>query len=92
MESVIMGSQKIKTTMNIESNLLMEVKEMANAKKITQTEIVNKLLKKGLLLEKQAEKQKATKGNNFLKLAGIVTAEKPFNATEEVKKLRNGEL
>ncbi|KZX16956.1 hypothetical protein [Methanobrevibacter filiformis] len=87
-----METQKIKTTVNIEIGILNELKAISNRKKTTQTEMINKLLKKGLLLEKQAEKQKETKGNNFLKLAGIVTAPKPFSATDEVRKLRNGEL
>ncbi len=54
--------------------------------------MLNQLLKKGILLEKEEKKQAKTKGDNFLKLAGIVTAKEPFSATEEVKKLRNGEL
>ncbi|NYB52789.1 MAG: hypothetical protein HVN35_09565 [Methanobacteriaceae archaeon] len=87
-----MATQKVKTNMNIERDLLKELKILANSKETTQTEIINQLLKKGIMLEKEEKKQKKTKGDNFLKLAGIVTAKKPFSATEEVKKLRNGEL
>jgi len=87
-----MSTQKVKTTMNIERDLLEELKILANSKETTQTEMLNQLLKKGILLEKEEKKQAKTKGDNFLKLAGIVTAKEPFSATEEVKKLRNGEL
>jgi len=87
-----MSTQKVKTTMNIEQDLLKELKSLANSKETTQTEMLNQLLKKGLLLEKEEKKQAKTKGDNFLRLAGIVTAKEPFNATEEVKRLRNGEL
>lgn len=86
------SEKKIKTTMNIENDILKELKAIAEKKNTTQTEIVNKILKKGILLEKEAEKQKKTKGDNFLKLAGIVTASEPFNATKELRKLRNGEI
>jgi len=41
---------------------------------------------------KKGKKQVKIKGDNFLKLAGIVTAKEPFSAIEEVRKLRNGEL
>jgi len=87
-----MQKQKIKTTMNIEVEVFEKLKSLAKDKGTTQTKMMNNLLKKGLLLEEQEKRQKKTKGDNFLKLAGIVTAEKPFNATEEVKKFRNGEL
>ena len=83
---------KIKTTMNIESDILKDLKLIADKKNTTQTDIINKILKKGIIIEKQAQKQAKTKGSNFLKLAGIVTAPAPFNATEELRKLRNGEL
>jgi len=89
---IFMQKQKIKTTMNIEIDVFEKLKSMAKDKGITQTKMMNKLLKKGLLLEEQEKKQEKTKGDNFLKLAGIVTAEKPFSTTEEVKKFRNGEL
>jgi len=87
-----MPNEKIKTTMNIESDILKELKKMAEDKKMTQTEILNKTLRKGILLEKEAEKQEKTKGDNFLKLAGVVTSHEPFNVTEELRKMRNGEL
>ena len=87
-----MSTQKVKTTMNIERDLLKELTTLANSKETTQTDMLNQLLKKGILLEKEEKKQAKTKGNNFLKLAGIVTAKEPFNATKEVKKLRYGEL
>lgn len=78
--------------MNIERDLLKELKVLAVSNETTQTEMLNQLLKKGILLKKEEKKQAKTKGDNFLKLAGIVTAKEPFNATKEVKKLRNGEL
>lgn len=87
-----MSTQKVKTTMNIERSLLEEIKTMAKSKETTQTEMLNELLKKGIILEKEEKKQAKTKGDNFLKLAGIVTAKEPFNATKELKKLRHGEL
>ena len=65
----IMAVEKVKTTINIETNILKELKLIADNKNTTQTEIINKILKKGIILEKQAEKQEKTKGNNFLKLA-----------------------
>jgi len=64
-----MAVEKVKTTINIETNILKELKLIADNKNTTQTEIINKILKKGIILEKQAEKQEKTKGNNFLKLA-----------------------
>ena len=87
-----MSTKKIKTTINIENDILNELKTIADRKDTSQTEIINKILKKGIILEKEVEKQEKTKGNNFLKLSGIVTAPKPFSATEEIRKLRNGEL
>ena len=35
---------------------------------------------------------KNKKENTFLKMGGIFTTEKPFNAVEDRKKMRNGEL
>lgn len=87
-----MQSQRTKTTLNIESDLLKKLKSLADEKGTTQTEMMNNLLKKGLIVEEQSRKQEKTKGDNFIKLAGIVTADESFNATEELKKLRNGEL
>lgn len=87
-----MQKQKIKTTFNIEVEILNKLKRIANKKGTTQTEMMNKMLKNALLIEEESEKQKKVKGANFLKLAGIVTANEEFNAVEEVKKLRNGEL
>ncbi|MDR2966328.1 MAG: hypothetical protein LBU74_00065 [Methanobacteriaceae archaeon] len=89
---LVMQKQKIKTTMNIEVDIFEKLKSLAKDNGTTQTKMMNNLLKKGLLLEEQEKKQKKTKGDNFIKLAGIVTAQNPFNATEEVKKFRNGEL
>ena len=75
--------------MNIESEIFEKLNEIAKDRGTTQTKMTNVLLKKGLILCEQEEKQRKTKGDNFLKLAGIVTAPEPFNATEEVKKFRN---
>ena len=89
---IFMQKQKIKTTVNIEIDIFEKLKLLAKDKGTTQTKMINTLLKKGLLLEEQEKKQEQTKGDNFLKLAGIVTVQEPFSATEEVKKFRNGEL
>jgi hypothetical protein len=83
---------KIKTTVNIKSDILKDLKSIAVDKNTTKTEIINKILKKGIMIGKQAGKQVKTKSSNFLKLAGIVTATEQFNTTEELRKLRNGEL
>ena len=88
----LMSPKKIKTTINIENDLLNEIKTITERKDTRQTDVINKILKKGLILEKEVEKQEKTKGDNFLKLAGIVTAPEPFSATEEIRKLRNREL
>jgi len=81
-----MSTQKVKTTMNIERDLLKELKILANSKETTQTEMLNQLLKKGILLEKEEKKQAKTKGDNFLKLAGIVTAKEPFRRGKKATK------
>ena len=45
------------------------------------------------LLETALEfKRKNEKKNDFLKMGGIFTTDKPFNAVEDRKKMRNGEL
>jgi len=87
-----MRKQKVKTTMNIEFDVMERLKVLAKNKGITQTEIINDALKQGLLIKEQEEKQSKIKGDSFLKLGGIVTASESFSATEEVKRFRNGEL
>lgn len=75
-----MNREKIKTTVNIEVKLLNELKSIANNKKSTPTEVSNDLLKKGIIFDKKEN----TKGNNFMKMAGIVSAPEKFNAIEDV--------
>ena len=89
---LFMKAEKIKKTFNIDLDLFEKLKVLAENKRTTQTEMMNSLIRSGLLLEEQAKKQEKTKGDNFLKLGGIVTASEPFSAIEEVKKFRNGEL
>ena len=87
-----MLKEKTKKTFNIENEILEKIKLISKNKGVSQTEIINTTLKQGLLVREQKEKQEKTKGDNFIKLAGIVTSPEPFDATKEVKKFRSGEL
>ena len=51
--------------MNIEIDLLKELKILANIKETTQTEMLNQLLKKGILLEKMEKSRQKQKEITF---------------------------
>jgi len=87
-----MVQEKTKKTFNIENDTLEKINFISKNNGISQTEIINNALKLGLMFWEQKKQQEKTKGYNFIKLAGIVSSPEPFNASDEIKKFRKGEL
>ncbi|KZX12125.1 DUF6364 family protein [Methanobrevibacter filiformis] len=91
---------RLRTTLNLDKDIIKSIKIIAANKNSTQTEIINEYLKKGL--ESEDEKNKIPQylianKNTFnpdperrMKFAGIIKTKKPFNtskALDEVRKM-----
>ncbi|KZX17619.1 DUF6364 family protein [Methanobrevibacter filiformis] len=78
---------KVKTTLNLDNNLVKAIKIVALNKGTTQTKIITEYLKQGLKNEPDTNK----KNKSLKDLVGIIEVDEPFNSVEEVRKLRNKE-
>ncbi|KZX15801.1 hypothetical protein MBCUT_13050 [Methanobrevibacter cuticularis] len=78
---------KVKTTLNLDTDILKAIKVVALNKDTTQTEIINEYLKQGLKNEPEIN----TKNKSLKDLIGMIEVDEPFNSVEEVRKLRNKE-
>ena len=95
------SKNRIRTTLNIEKEIIDSIKIIANNKNSTQTEIINEYLKKSLEAEDEKYKipdyliankktynpDKQRKKN----MAGIIKGKKPFNAVDLLNSSRRGE-
>lgn len=96
------NENKIRTTLNLDKDVMKRIKVVALNKNTTQTEIINKYLKKGLESEKSVDKiPNYLIANNdtynpdpeeIEKMAGMFITDKPFNAVKIVRKIRKGDL
>ena len=78
---------KVRTTLNLDKDIMKNIKQVALNKDKTLTEIINEYLKKGLMSEKETYKQY----RSLNEIAGIFKAGEAFDSLEEVKKLRKKE-
>lgn len=85
---VHMSSQKVRTTLNIEKNLIKAIKLAAIEEEKTQTEIINEALKKEFI-DIQKPKNKVRKP--LSEIAGLFKAKKPFDSVKLVKKIEDGD-
>ena len=76
---------KVKTTLNLDTDIIKAIKVVALNKDTTQTEIINEYLKQGLRNEQEINK----KNKSLNEIAGMFKEGEPFNSVEEVRKLRN---
>jgi hypothetical protein len=76
---------KVKTTLNLDTDIIKAIKAVALNKDTTQTEIINEYLKQGLRNEQDINK----KNKSLNEIAGMFKEGEPFNSVEEVRKLRN---
>ena len=92
---------KIKTTLNLDSDIIKTIKLVALNKGTTQTKIINEYLKQGLLNEPEVNKKskipdylianKETYDPNYNKNnAGLVKNVKPFDAVKLIRDVREG--
>ena len=78
---------KVKTTLNLDNNLVKAIKVVALNRGTTQTKVITDYLKQGLKSEPDTNRE-----NKSLKdLVGIIEVDEPFDATEEIRKMRNKE-
>ena len=78
---------KVKTTISLEKGLIKAVKQIALNKDTTQTEIINKYIKKGIENEKNTDKEIKSLND----IVGIIKVDEPMNSVKEIRKLRNKE-
>jgi hypothetical protein len=89
----------IRTTLNLDKNIMRTIKIMAMNKETTQTKVINELLEKAI--ETETVKSKipkyliANKNRNpdrkeFKKTVGMMKAPKGFNPVDAVKETRKG--
>lgn len=83
-----MSSQKVRTTLNIEKNLMKAIKLTAIEEEKTQTEIINETLKKEFIdIRKPNNKVRQP----LSEVAGIFKAKEPFNSVKLLKKVEHGD-
>ena len=90
----------VKTTLNIDSEIMRKIKLIAVNKNKTQTEIVNKMLEQGVKNETEINENdtleewinKNPKKQESLEfISELGTASEPFDSVKELKKVENGE-
>lgn len=96
------SENKVRTTLNLDRDVVKGIKVVALNKNTTQTEIVNEYLKKGLESEKSKDKipnyliaNKDTYNpdpGEVEKMAGMFTTKRPFDAVKLVRQVRKGDL
>lgn len=82
-----MVSQKVRTTINIEKNLMKAIKLVAVEQEKTQTEIINETLKKEFI-DVQMPKNKVRKP--LSEMTGIFKGKESFDSVKLVKKIEDG--
>jgi hypothetical protein len=92
---------RLRTTLNIDKDIIKTIKVIALNKNSTQTEIINYYLKKGLESEDTKNKipeylitNKKTYNPDKIrkkKMAGIIKVKEPFDAAELINSSRSGE-
>ena len=85
-QGVDIMQSKIKTTINIDEDIIKNIKIVALNREKTQTEIITEYLKQGLNNEQDTNK----KIKSLNEIAGIFKGKQNFNSVEEVRKLRKG--
>lgn len=78
---------KVRTTLNLDKDIIKNIKLVALNKDKTQTEVITEYLKRGLMNEKDINKE----NKSLNEIAGIFKGQKPFDSVKEVRKLRNKE-
>jgi hypothetical protein len=78
---------KIKTTLNLDNNIIKAIKVVALNKGTTQTKIITEYLKQGLTNEPKENKENKSLND----LIGIIEVDEEFDATKEIRKMRNKE-
>jgi hypothetical protein len=92
---------RLRTTLNIDKDIIKSIKLIALNRNSTQTEIINEYLKKGLDAEDDKNKipdyllaNKKTYSPDKLRkknMAGIIKVKEPFDAVELINSSRRGE-
>ena len=78
---------KVKTTLNLDNNIVKAIKIVALNRGTTQTKIITEYLKQGLNNEPKENK----KNKSLSDLIGIIEVDEEFDATKEIRKMRNKE-
>jgi hypothetical protein len=78
-----------KTSIKIPTETLIKLKEIAVRKGTTQNNVINEFINQGI--EKAERKKTQEPKVKFKDLAGKYSAGKPFDAVEDIKKMRNQE-
>jgi len=73
---------KVKTTLNIDSDTIKAIKVIALNKGTTQTKIITEYLKQGLANESKENKE----NKSLTDLIGIIEVDEEFDATKKIKK------
>lgn len=69
----------------IDTNLLDAIKKIAKRENTTENKLITEAIES--IIDKKTKKSKS-----FWDLGGKYTTDEPFNAVEDIKKMRNGEL
>lgn len=78
---------KVKTTLNLDTDIVKAIKVVALNKDTTQTEVIREYLKQGLRNERDINK----KNKSLNDIVGIFKDGEPMDSVKEVRKLRNKE-
>ncbi|MDR1819658.1 MAG: DUF6364 family protein [Methanobrevibacter sp.] len=91
---------RLRTTLNLDKDVIKTIKVVALNKNSTQTEIINEYLRKGLEAEKDKNKipdyliaNKTTYNpdpDRIMKSSGFIKGVEPFDAVKLVKEMRRG--
>lgn len=87
-------SATVRTTLNLDKNVLKNIKMIAISKETTQTKIINDYLKECIKKEEISDISSNLKKVNpkgLKKMVGIVKTKKPTNAVELKRKSQLGE-
>ncbi|MGL4669551.1 MAG: hypothetical protein ACRCVG_02985 [Methanobacteriaceae archaeon] len=90
---------KVRTTLNLDKNIMKTIKIMALNRETTQTKVINDLLKKAIENEDKingipdyliANKNKIPDDEGLNELIGSIKVPKGFNPVESVNEIRKG--
>ncbi|MGL6298913.1 MAG: hypothetical protein ACRC1M_07095 [Methanobacteriaceae archaeon] len=90
---------KVRTTLNLDKNIMQTIKIIALNKETTQTKVINDLLKKAIESEDKintipdyliANKNRTPDEEGLNELIGSIKVPNGFNPVEAVKELRKG--